>query len=95
MMERVSRTVVTFAEPFFLDGLGHEQAAGTYEVETVEEPIEGLSFLAYRVVSTSIVLPLAGSGPNSYQIVPVAAAVVRAARLQAEMIERGNRGREE
>ncbi len=77
--ERVARESVTFAKPFFVEGLGREQPAGTYKVEIVEELIEGLSFLAYRVVSTSIVLPLAGGGAHSYQHVPINSALVRAA----------------
>ena len=60
--ERVARESVIFAKPFFVEGLGRTQPAGTYDVEIVEELIEGLSFLAYRVVSTSIVLPLPGGG---------------------------------
>jgi hypothetical protein len=87
MNERVSRAVVTFARPFFVESLGREQAAGTYEVETVEEQIEGLSFVAYRTVSTSVLLPVAGRGPNSFQLVPIAASVVRAT-LQADTIQR-------
>ena len=48
---------MTFLHPFSLAGVEGEQAAGTYAVETVEEPIEGLSFVAYRRLSTTIVLP--------------------------------------
>ena len=84
MTERVARESVTFAKPFFVEGLGREQPAGTYKVEIVEELIEGLSFLAYRVVSTSIVLPLAGGGAHSYQHVPINSALVRAALRKAE-----------
>jgi hypothetical protein len=38
-------------------GIEGEQPAGTYAIETVEEPIDALSFMAYRRVSTTIVLP--------------------------------------
>jgi hypothetical protein len=82
MNERVSRAVVTFAQPFFVEGLGRDQPAGTYEVETVEEPIEGLSFLAYRAVSTSIVIPRPGGGRYGCQLARIAASVVQAARLE-------------
>jgi hypothetical protein len=84
MSERIAREAVTFAAPFFVEGLDREQPAGTYEVETVEEPLEALSFLAYRTVSTSIVLPLPGGGPHSYQLARIDAALVRAAKSQAE-----------
>src|SRR5687768_17081839 len=78
MTERIARESVTFAQPFFLEGFGREQPVGTYEVELVEELIEGLSFLAYRLVSASIVLPLA-SGAHSYQLARVEPPLVRAA----------------
>jgi len=79
MTERIARAAVTFVEPFFVEGLGREQRAGTYEVETVEEAIDGLSFLAYRTVSMSIVLPLPGHGPHSHQLARIDASLVRAA----------------
>jgi hypothetical protein len=88
MSERVARESVTFAKPFYVEGLGREQPAGTYQVEIVEELIEGLSFLAYRVVSTSIVLPLDGGGAHSYQYVPINSALVRAALSKADGGER-------
>ena len=84
MTDRVSRAVVTFAQPFFVEGVGRNQPAGTYEVETVEEPIEGLSFLAYRTVSTSIVIPRCGGGKHDFQMARIAASVVQAARLETE-----------
>lgn len=88
MSEHVRRAAVTFAQPFFVEGLGREQSAGTYEVEIVEEPLEGLSFLAHRIVSTSIRIPRAGRGANSWQLVPIAVDVVRAAVQQAENKDR-------
>ncbi len=83
MSERVARMSVTFPKPFFVEGLDREQEAGTYKVEIVEELIEGLSFQAYRVVSTSIVLPLSG-GAHSYQLVRINSALVRSALRKAE-----------
>lgn len=56
MEERVNRSSVSFRHPFTLAGEDRPQPAGTYEIETVEEPISGLSFLAYRRVSTTITL---------------------------------------
>ena len=46
MTMRTSRRTVTFTRPFSLREIGTEQPAGTYAVETDEEPIEGLSFMA-------------------------------------------------
>ena len=84
MPERVARESVTFAKPFFVEGLDRTQAAGTYKVEIVEELIENLSFLAYRVVSTSIELPVAGGGAHSRQVVRINSALVRAALRNGE-----------
>ena len=80
-LERSLRESVTFDRPFFVAGADRQQPAGTYTIETIEELIEGLSFLAYRKVSTSIVLPLAGGGAGSYQLVRIDPAVVQAAFL--------------
>ncbi|MET0744662.1 MAG: hypothetical protein ABWY78_14920 [Microvirga sp.] len=45
--------------------------AGTYNVQTDEEPIEGLSFLVYHRVATVIFLPLQYGGSKSFQAIPV------------------------
>lgn len=88
MIERIARQPVTFTKPFFVEGLDCTHPPGTYEVEIVEELIEGLSFIAYRVVSTSIKLPLATGGAHSYQSARINSAMVRAA-LRAD--ESGSR----
>ncbi len=54
---RTSRRTVTFARPFLLRGIGGEQPAGTYLVETDEELIPGLSSLAWRRVASLMFLP--------------------------------------
>lgn len=56
MTSRMTTRTVTFARPFILDEIGHELPAGAYTVDTEEEPIEGVSFLAYRRVSTSLIV---------------------------------------
>jgi hypothetical protein len=71
MTERTTETAVTFLHPFTLAGAEGEQPAGTYIVETVEEPIEGLTFLAYRRVSMTIVLPSPQYGWASRQAVTI------------------------
>jgi hypothetical protein len=80
LLERTVRESVTFDRPFRVDGTNHQQPAGTYTIETIEELIEGLSFLAYRRVATSIVLPLPSGGAASYQLVPIDPNIVRAVR---------------
>ena len=54
---RTSQKTVTFTQPFSLNGIDEVQAAGTYTVETNEEPLQGVSFPAYRRMETLIYLP--------------------------------------
>lgn len=58
MTTRSTDSVVRFQHPFTLDGAERVLAPGEYLVVTEEDSIEGLSFLAYRRVSTLIFLPL-------------------------------------
>ena len=69
--ERITRTTVRFAHPFALPGLDGEQPPGTYAVETTEATIDGLSFVAYRRVSTTIILTSSQFGPESRQVVTI------------------------
>jgi hypothetical protein len=66
MSLRTTSKTVTFARPFSLDGLDETQPAGSYTVQTDEEPIEGLSFLAFRRVATVIFspYPIVEQGPS-------------------------------
>jgi hypothetical protein len=68
---RTKRETVTFEEPFSLTAIDELQPAGTYAVDIDEEVIEGLSFLAYRRVATTIYLPLRHGGASSMQAVRV------------------------
>lgn len=52
MTTRTSTTTLTFRRPFVLGGFDEEFPAGLYHVETDEEILEGISFLAYRRVLT-------------------------------------------
>ena len=71
MTLRTHRETLTFAHPFTLSGAEDVQAPGTYTVQTDEELIEGLSFLAYRRVATVIFVPLRHGGPGSLQAITV------------------------
>ncbi|HLM38004.1 MAG TPA: hypothetical protein VK434_00245 [Microvirga sp.] len=82
MNARTTTRTVTFARPFSLLGLDGLQPAGTYTVQTDEEPIEGLSFLAYRRVATVIFLPLRHGGAGSFQAIPVTPEALDAAQAQ-------------
>jgi hypothetical protein len=68
---RTTRESVTFDQPFSLMGVDGVQPAGTYAIDVDEELIEGLSFLAYRRVATTIYLPLPRGGAGSLQAVRV------------------------
>ena len=54
MLIRTSKKTVTFTRPFVLGGFDRELPAGDYDVETEEELLEGVSFLAYQRISTLI-----------------------------------------
>ena len=56
MQDRITHRMVTFLHPFSLAGVEGERPAGTYDIETTEAPINGLSILGYRRVSTTIEL---------------------------------------
>ena len=71
MTERVTRNIVSFQHPFEIAGVEGEHPEGTYVVETIEEPIGGLSFIAYRRVSTTIALASRRFGPTSRQVVTI------------------------
>jgi hypothetical protein len=82
MSLRTTSRTITFARPFSLEGLDGTQPAGTYTVQTDEEPIEGLSFVAYRRVATVIFLPLSHRGTGSFQAIPVTPEALNAALAQ-------------
>lgn len=67
MKIRTTQTTVTFMRPFALAGLDEEQPAGTYDIETDEERLEGLSFSAYRRVQTLIHLHPKTGNPSLTQ----------------------------
>jgi hypothetical protein len=56
-MTRTHRTTSAFARPFRLRGVDRVLPAGSYDVVTEEELIEGLSFPVYRRLSTVIFVP--------------------------------------
>jgi hypothetical protein len=71
MQERTTRKSVTFLHPFMLAGIDKKLEPGIYDVETCEELIEGLSFVAYRRVSTTIVVAVEGYGHAARQVVAI------------------------
>jgi hypothetical protein len=82
MTLRTTRTFVTFNRPFWLDKVGEPQPAGTYVVQTDEEQIEGLSFVAYRRVATTISLPLKAAPKGSCPIINIKPADLESALMR-------------
>ncbi len=57
MITRTNRKTVTFGHPFALDGVDRILPAGSYDVVTDEELIEGLSFPVYHRLATIMLVP--------------------------------------
>lgn len=55
MVNRINKKLITFQFPFSMDEVGKLLPAGDYTVETEEESIAGLSFLAFRHIETVLV----------------------------------------
>ena len=62
MTTRMTVRRVTFFRAFRLAGADGIYPPGSYSVETDEDPIEGLSFAAYRRTATYITVPGASAG---------------------------------
>jgi hypothetical protein len=82
MTSRTSTKTIMFSRPFSLSGLDETQPAGNYTVQTDEEPIEGLSFLAYQRIATVIFRPLRHGGTSSFHAIPVTPEALDAAQVQ-------------
>ena len=80
MIVRTSHKTVTFTQPFALSGIDEVQAAGTYTVETNEEPLQGVSFPAYRRVETLMFLPSRPGGPFVERLVNIDPSELEAAQ---------------
>ena len=71
MTIRTSKKTVTFERPFVLGGFDEVQPAGAYSVETDEELLEGVSFPAYRRISTLIHLHPTSDNPGLSQTLTI------------------------
>ncbi len=65
MTTRTTRSVAVFNSAFTLGGIDGELPAGSYRIESEEELIESLSFVAFRRVETTIELPAIGSARSA------------------------------
>jgi len=89
MTERMEHKTVIFAHPFALKGVEGTFPPGSYDVEVTEEQLDGLSFIAYRRLTTTIALPsLSSTAHISRQLVEIEPADLEAAL--AKDAEAGN-----
>ncbi|MBC8337274.1 MAG: hypothetical protein H8E39_01150 [Alphaproteobacteria bacterium] len=99
MTIRTSKKTVTFRRPFILAELDGVQPAGVYAVETDEELLEGISFPAYRRISTLIRLHAKPDRPGIVQTLYIDpkdldAALMRDSEPVASPVDRGPLQRE-
>ena len=71
MTIRSRREIVTFKHPFQIRGIDRLLPAGSYEVITDEEMIEGLSFASFRRVATMMMVPAAASRGSTMEMVSI------------------------
>jgi hypothetical protein len=71
MATRTSRKTVTFGHLFSLAGVDRALPAGSYDVVTDEELIEGLSFPAYRRLATMMLVPAQSGQASSVEMLNV------------------------
>jgi hypothetical protein len=87
MSTRTSRKTVTFRKPFSLEGIGRSLPAGSYEVITDEELIEGLSFPVYRRVVTMMFVPALSSRSSIEMVIIDPADLSAAIKRDASAVE--------
>ena len=71
MTTRSRRETVTFLRSFRIKGIDRLLPAGSYEVITDEEMIEGLSFASFRRVATMIMVPASGSRSSTMEMISI------------------------
>ena len=71
MVTRTSRKTITFGKPFLLAGVDRTLPAGSYDVVTDEEMIEGLSFPVYRRIATMMMVPTKTSAVEMLSVDPL------------------------
>ena len=88
MTMRTTNKTITFHRPFRLEGVDGVLPPADYRVVTDEEIIEGLSFVAYHRVATSIFVPAPyGSAVEMVTIDPADLEAAQAADLALKQAE--------
>jgi hypothetical protein len=80
MTTRTRRETVVFSQPVRLRGIDRELPAGSYDVVTDEELIEGLSFPVFRRVATMITVPCAPPRHSAVEMLAIDPEAVREAQ---------------
>ena len=86
MRSRTTSTTVTFDRPFFVAALDETLPPGTYTVETDEELLEGLTFMAYRRVATMLHVAPASNRSGRLLLVSVDPSELEAAQRRDQSI---------
>lgn len=83
MVTRTSRETITFNNPFSLEGIDRTLPAGSYDVVTDEEMIDGLSFPVYRRIATMMLVTTKTSAVEMLSVDPKDLANAKKRDLQA------------
>lgn len=96
MPERTTRETVTFLHPFTLTSVDEPMEPGSYAIETVEEMLEGPSFVGFRRLSTEITIFHKSYGAAARQVIEIDPAELASAlardKAQGEPSPLGKRG---
>lgn len=90
MKMRSRREIVVFQFPFLIKSIGRILPAGSYEVLTDEELIEGLSFPSYRRVGTTMMVPSVKPNPPSLEMMSIRSIELADAQRNDASIHLGN-----
>jgi hypothetical protein len=71
MSTRTTLRTINFSRDFIVGDMDEALPAGAYTVETDEQRLEGLSFLAYRRVQTLIHLPAKPGGTGLTRLLAI------------------------
>lgn len=89
MANRITKKLVTFRNPFSLGREEDEWPAGDYTIETEEEPLKSISRLAFRRVSTIMIVRMPSGRSGSVRFVEIEPSQLEAALAKdREGIER-------
>lgn len=71
MTIRTRKETIVFTHPFCIKGVDRMLPAGTYQIISEDELIEGLSFPCYRRVGTFIIAPGAPPYKSSTEMIQI------------------------